>query len=45
MPALIRAGLNVARLNSSHGDFVDHAERISSGADSQLLRESGFEAD
>ena len=25
---LIRAGLNVARLNFSHGDLVDHAERI-----------------
>jgi len=25
---LIRAGLNVARLNFSHGDFTDHAERI-----------------
>jgi pyruvate kinase len=25
---LIRAGLNVARLNFSHGDFADHAERI-----------------
>src|SRR5262252_6111383 len=25
---LIRAGLNVARLNFSHGDFEDHAERI-----------------
>jgi pyruvate kinase len=25
---LIRAGLNVARLNFSHGDFSDHAERI-----------------
>src|SRR6185369_13294054 len=26
---LIRAGLNVARLNFSHGDFAAHAERIS----------------
>jgi pyruvate kinase len=26
---LIRAGLNVARLNFSHGDFTGHAERIS----------------
>jgi pyruvate kinase len=26
---LIRAGLNVARLNFSHGDFAEHAERIS----------------
>jgi pyruvate kinase len=25
---LIRAGLNVARLNFSHGDFTSHAERI-----------------
>jgi pyruvate kinase len=25
---LIRAGLNVARLNFSHGDFLGHAERI-----------------
>ncbi len=25
---LIHAGLNVARLNFSHGDFADHAERI-----------------
>src|SRR5215468_5300571 len=25
---LIRAGLNVARLNFSHGDLNDHAERI-----------------
>jgi len=25
---LIRAGLNVARLNFSHGDFASHAERI-----------------
>jgi pyruvate kinase len=25
---LIRAGLNVARLNFSHGDFSEHAERI-----------------
>ena len=25
---LIRAGLNIARLNFSHGDFTDHAERI-----------------
>src|SRR6516164_3240161 len=25
---LIRAGLNVARLNFSHGDFAEHAERI-----------------
>jgi pyruvate kinase len=25
---LIRAGLNVARLNFSHGDFTDHGERI-----------------
>jgi pyruvate kinase len=25
---LIRAGLNVARLNFSHGDFTDHAECI-----------------
>ena len=25
---LIRAGLNVARLNFSHGDFAGHAERI-----------------
>src|SRR5512139_461699 len=25
---LIRAGLNVARLNFSHGDFTGHAERI-----------------
>src|SRR5262244_985858 len=25
---LIRAGLNVARLNFSHGDLTDHAERI-----------------
>ena len=25
---LIRAGLNVARLNFSHGDFTAHAERI-----------------
>ena len=25
---LIRAGLNVARLNFSHGDFSGHAERI-----------------
>ncbi|MRR30119.1 pyruvate kinase, partial [bacterium] len=25
---LIRAGLNVARLNFSHGDFSSHAERI-----------------
>src|SRR6516164_6519479 len=25
---LIREGLNVARLNFSHGDFADHAERI-----------------
>jgi pyruvate kinase len=25
---LIRAGLNVARLNFSHGDLADHAERI-----------------
>ncbi|MBN2506892.1 MAG: pyruvate kinase [Verrucomicrobia bacterium] len=25
---LIRAGMNVARLNFSHGDFADHAERI-----------------
>jgi len=25
---LIRAGLNVARLNFSHGDFTDHSERI-----------------
>ncbi len=27
---LIRAGLNVARLNFSHGDFAGHAERIAS---------------
>jgi pyruvate kinase len=26
---LIRAGMNVARLNFSHGDFTGHAERIS----------------
>ena len=26
---LIRAGLNIARLNFSHGDFTGHAERIS----------------
>lgn len=26
---LMRAGLNVARLNFSHGDFTSHAERIS----------------
>src|SRR3954471_9823204 len=25
---LIRAGLNIARLNFSHGDFAGHAERI-----------------
>ena len=25
---LVRAGLNVARLNFSHGDFTSHAERI-----------------
>src|SRR5215475_10332013 len=25
---LIRAGVNVARLNFSHGDLADHAERI-----------------
>jgi pyruvate kinase len=25
---LIRAGLNVARLNFSHGDLTGHAERI-----------------
>ena len=25
---LIRAGLNVARLNFSHGDFAEHGERI-----------------
>jgi pyruvate kinase len=25
---LIRAGMNVARLNFSHGDFADHAQRI-----------------
>ena len=25
---LIRAGLNIARLNFSHGDFSGHAERI-----------------
>jgi len=25
---LIRAGMNVARLNFSHGDFTDHADRI-----------------
>src|SRR5215510_3531511 len=25
---LIRAGLNIARLNFSHGDFSSHAERI-----------------
>src|SRR3972149_3237774 len=25
---LIRAGMNVARLNFSHGDFTDHAARI-----------------
>src|SRR5215471_13141452 len=25
---LIRAGLNIARLNFSHGDFKGHAERI-----------------
>ena len=25
---LIRAGMNVARLNFSHGDFADHADRI-----------------
>ena len=25
---LIRAGLNIARLNFSHGDFTGHAERI-----------------
>src|SRR5215467_7721470 len=25
---LIRAGLSVARLNFSHGNFADHAERI-----------------
>jgi len=25
---LLRAGLNVARLNFSHGDFTDHGERI-----------------
>ena len=25
---LVRAGLNVARLNFSHGDFTGHAERI-----------------
>src|SRR5215467_554470 len=25
---LIRAGLSVARLNFSHGEFADHAERI-----------------
>src|SRR6188508_3059554 len=25
---LIRAGLNIARLNFSHGDFASHAERI-----------------
>src|SRR4029077_10484535 len=25
---LLRAGLNVARLNFSHGDFNEHAERI-----------------
>jgi len=28
LESLIRAGLNVARLNFSHGDFNDHAERI-----------------
>src|SRR5262245_29412685 len=26
---LIRAGLNIARVNFSHGDLADHAERIS----------------
>ncbi len=26
---LIRAGMNVARLNFSHGDFAEHAQRIS----------------
>src|SRR6185369_5801076 len=25
---LIRAGLNIARLNFSHGDFTGHADRI-----------------
>ena len=25
---LLRAGVNIARLNFSHGDFADHAERI-----------------
>lgn len=28
LECLIRAGLNVARLNFSHGDFAGHAERI-----------------
>jgi pyruvate kinase len=28
LACLIRAGLNVARLNFSHGDFASHAERI-----------------
>jgi pyruvate kinase len=28
LPRLIRAGMNVARLNFSHGDFDGHAERI-----------------
>jgi len=28
LESLIRAGLNVARLNFSHGDFSSHAERI-----------------
>ncbi|HEX8891677.1 MAG TPA: pyruvate kinase [Terriglobales bacterium] len=28
LECLIRAGLNVARLNFSHGDFTGHAERI-----------------
>ncbi len=28
LESLIRAGLNVARLNFSHGDFTGHAERI-----------------
>jgi hypothetical protein len=36
---LIRAGLNIARLNFSHGDFTGHAERIARSA--RLKRRPG----